>query len=276
MIGRPSAVVIILISSKIRTIFGRPSLDASPMIKLMKMDESVNETFILGASIKKVVGQPKKTAKIGADVGQQSADVVRFSIFFLLTDRRTTVLWLWHNGKIHCLCLAHIKIYDCSVRHSHIISAMRIHIKHIYRRFLLVRTILFYAGRSTAFHWLAIGWSNFNVGFLDYWDFNQNKKWKKILEISSVSLFVVLLLLLFVFFFLTIRYLDIKPIDIAYLHSSVGLPLACFMVYQRVFHGYTFRTRIQIDVYTIFNRIKLTKWTICAFPVLNPQNRHKS
>ena len=29
--------------------------------------------------------------------------------------------------------------------------------------------------------------------------------------------------------------------------------------------------QIEKDVYTIFNRIKLTIWTICAFRVLNPR-----
>ena len=81
-------------SSKRRPIVGRSSgdhrPDASPMTKPLKIVGSVNETFNLGAPTKKVVGRPKFFSKIGADVGRQSADVARFSHYWL-TDRRATV-----------------------------------------------------------------------------------------------------------------------------------------------------------------------------------------
>ena len=76
-------------SADCRSVNGRPSPDASPMTKPLKIGGSVNKTFNLGASTKS--RRPtKKSTKIGADVGRQSADVARFS-HFLLTDRRETV-----------------------------------------------------------------------------------------------------------------------------------------------------------------------------------------
>ena len=57
MIGRPSADIMMKLSLKSRPIVGRssgrPSRDASPMTKPLKIGGSVNETFNLGASTKK-------------------------------------------------------------------------------------------------------------------------------------------------------------------------------------------------------------------------------
>ena len=50
-------------STDCRPIIGRPSPDASPMTKLLKIVGSVNETFNLGASTNKVVGRPKNQLK---------------------------------------------------------------------------------------------------------------------------------------------------------------------------------------------------------------------
>ena len=88
-LGRYNDEKIFKKSADCRPIIGRPSPDASPMTKPLKIGGSVNETFNLGASTKS--RRPtKKSAKNGADVGRPSADVARFSHFWL-TDRRATV-----------------------------------------------------------------------------------------------------------------------------------------------------------------------------------------
>ena len=53
IVGRTSADIMMKKSSKCRPIIGRPSPDASPMTRPMKIGGSVNETFNLGASTKK-------------------------------------------------------------------------------------------------------------------------------------------------------------------------------------------------------------------------------
>ena len=65
-IGRPSSDIMmknLQKSADCRPIIGRQSPDASPMTKPLKIGGSVNETFNLGASTKKVVGRPKNLRK---------------------------------------------------------------------------------------------------------------------------------------------------------------------------------------------------------------------
>ena len=76
-------------SADYRPIIGQPSPDASPITKPLKIGGSVNETFNLGASTKKLSAD-QKICKNGTDVGRQSADVARFSHFWF-TNRRATV-----------------------------------------------------------------------------------------------------------------------------------------------------------------------------------------
>ena len=89
MIRRPSADIMMKKSSKRRPIIGRPSPDASPMTKPLKIGGSVNETFNLGASTKKSSADQKichNWCRRRPTIGR------RHPIFpFLLTDRRATV-----------------------------------------------------------------------------------------------------------------------------------------------------------------------------------------
>ena len=78
MIGRPSADIIMEKSSK-RHRWLNPGKSADRSTKLL--------TWVLRQKSRRPT---KKSAKIGADVGRQSADVARFSHFWL-TDRRATV-----------------------------------------------------------------------------------------------------------------------------------------------------------------------------------------
>ena len=95
MIGRPSADFMMEKSSKCRPIIGRPSPDASPMTKPMKIGGSVNETFNLGASTKKVVGRPQnfpKSVPTSADNRPTSPD---FPVFCSPTVGRPSVWVMW-------------------------------------------------------------------------------------------------------------------------------------------------------------------------------------
>ena len=78
-------------SADCRPIIGRPSPDASPMTKPLKIGGSVNETFKLGCFDKKVVGRPKnlpKSVPTSADNRPMSPD---FPIFCSPTVGRLSV-----------------------------------------------------------------------------------------------------------------------------------------------------------------------------------------
>ena len=93
MIGRPSADIMMKKSSKCRPIVGRSSGDHRPTLHRWQnpWKSADRSTKLLTWVLRQKSRRPtKKFAKIGADVGRQSADVARFSHFWL-TDRRATV-----------------------------------------------------------------------------------------------------------------------------------------------------------------------------------------
>ena len=73
-------------SADCRPIIGRPSPDASPITKPLKIGGSVNEIFNLGASTKK----SSADQKIFQNRCRRRPTIARFSHFWL-TDRRATV-----------------------------------------------------------------------------------------------------------------------------------------------------------------------------------------
>ena len=93
MIGRLSVDILMNKSSTSRPIVGRSLGDHRPKLHRWQTpwksgDRSTNLlTWVLRQKSRRPT---KKSAKIGADVGRQSADVARFSNFWL-TDRRATV-----------------------------------------------------------------------------------------------------------------------------------------------------------------------------------------
>ena len=93
MIGRPSADNMMKISSNNRPTVGRSSGDHRPTLRRWQnpWKSADRSTKLLTWVLRQKTRRPtKKSAKIGADVGRQSAYVARFSQF-LLTDRRATV-----------------------------------------------------------------------------------------------------------------------------------------------------------------------------------------
>ena len=93
MIGRHSADFMMKKSSKRRPIVGRSSGDHRPTLHRWQnpWKSADRSTKLLTWVLRQKSRRPIKiSAKIGADVGRQSADVARFSDF-LLTDRRATV-----------------------------------------------------------------------------------------------------------------------------------------------------------------------------------------
>ena len=93
MIGRPSADIMMKKSSKSRPIVGRSSGDHRPTLHRRQNPwKSANRsTKLLTWVLRQKSRRPtKKSAKIGAAVGRQSAYDARF-YHFLLTDRRATV-----------------------------------------------------------------------------------------------------------------------------------------------------------------------------------------
>ena len=90
MIGRPSADI--MIKKNIHNV-GRSSGDHRPTLhRWQNPGKSADRsTKLLTWVLRQKSRRPtKKFAKIGADVGRQSADIARFSHFWL-TDRRATV-----------------------------------------------------------------------------------------------------------------------------------------------------------------------------------------
>ena len=93
MIGRPSTDIMMKKSSNSRPIVGRSSGDHRPTLYRWQnpWKSADRSTKLLTWVLRQKSRRPtKKSAKIGADVGRQSADVARFSHFWL-TDRRATV-----------------------------------------------------------------------------------------------------------------------------------------------------------------------------------------
>ena len=93
MIGRPSADIMMKKSSKRRPIVGRSSGDHRPTLHRWQnpWKSADRLTKLLTWVLRQKSRRPtKKSSKIGADVGRQSADVARFSHFWL-ADRRATV-----------------------------------------------------------------------------------------------------------------------------------------------------------------------------------------
>ena len=93
MIGRPSADIMMKKSSKRRPIVGRSSGDHRPTLHRWQnpWKSADRSTKLLTWVLRQKSRRPtKKSSKIGADVGRQSADVARFSHFWLI-DRRATV-----------------------------------------------------------------------------------------------------------------------------------------------------------------------------------------
>ena len=99
MIGRPSADIMMKKNSKSRPIVGRssgrPSPDASPMTKPLKIGGSVNETFNLGASTKKSSADQKicqNRCRRRPTIGRRPPD---FPIFGSPTVGRPSVWVMW-------------------------------------------------------------------------------------------------------------------------------------------------------------------------------------
>ena len=93
MIGRPSADIMMKKSPKSRPIVGRWSGDHRPTLHRWQNPwKSVDRsTKLLTWVLRQKSCRPtKKSAKMGTDVGLQSADVARFFHFWLI-DRRATV-----------------------------------------------------------------------------------------------------------------------------------------------------------------------------------------
>ena len=93
MIGRPSADIMMYFFSKRRPTVGRSSGDHRPTLHRWQnpWKSADRSTKLLTWVLRQKSYRPtKNSAKIGADVGRQSADVARFSKI-LLENRRPTV-----------------------------------------------------------------------------------------------------------------------------------------------------------------------------------------